>query len=649
MPQTANPPSAHDKQAEGRDKFLAEGQRLRQLALELTGRAIALASSSHLPPPGEALTVARDRLSKDEYQILVVGEVKRGKSTLVNALTGLNLPTDVDVATSQVFRIRHADEPQYRVRYSDGSEHDIEPSELGKYGSQVVIDAEGVPDPHRTIHWIEVGLPFTFLPKNVSLLDTPGVGGINADHGEITHKHLPQADAVIFVLDSDRPMDDIEVRLLESVVRNTRHVFFVQTKIDVPKEPEWQAIRAKNQTRLKEKFGNVLADTTVWPLSSVLLQNAAKATAHADLRMIESRHREFAQALSAFLYRVIGWSRAADAILLAEEYHNDGGGKLVSRHRSLADPSRRFAEEFRERLQHANRRIESASSDFNKSRNRAFEQLRDEARRASRWIEDQIAEVRLALKARISRVASGKDAEELGGTIAVEVLNRASEAWHDIRRDAIDIYGDILSSLLLETEKELRFNDPRPVQALPSVPKFEGDFLSRVYTARNHSMTAGFTVGAPAGILVAAGVLAPPVAVVAGSVAAIWGLLSGWRASGRAEANAAKGKLYDHLETVVHAARINYMRGTEDLFRILERSFREYSDKYAEQKRSEAANELARLQDEDRMTQQQRADEAKKVEGQMLEWRKLGEELAAIRGHLNRLHEYVSRRPSGPS
>jgi GTPase SAR1 family protein len=609
----------------------------------------ALADSYQLPPPGEALTIARDRLSNDDYRILVVGEVKRGKSTLVNALTGLKLPTDVDVATSQVFRIRHADEPYYRVRYADGGERQIRESELGQYGSQVVVDAEGVPDPHRTIQWIEIGLPYTFLPRNVSLLDTPGVGGIKADHGEITHKFLPQADAVIFVLDSDRPIDDIEVRFLESVLRGTRHVFFVQTKIDVPKEPEWQAIRAKNETRIKEKFGKALSDTTVWPLSSVLLQRAAKATAHADLRLIESRHREFAPALSAFLYRVIGWSRAADAILLAEHHHNGGGETLVSRHRSLADTSRRFAEEFRGRLQHARRSVEEAGSGFNKSRNLAFERLRDEARRAGRWIEDQISEVRLALKSRINHVSSGRDAEELGGTLADAVMTRASEAWRDVRRDGIDLYGEVLSDLFLEAEEELRFHDPRPNQSLPHAPKFEGDFLTRVYTARNHSMTAGFTVGVPAGILVAVGVIAPPVAVLAGSVAAIWGLISGWRISGRSEASAAKGKLYDHLETVVHATRINYLRGTEDLFRTLERSLREQTDHYAEQKRSEAAAELGRLEDEDRMTQQQRADGAKKVEGQMLEWRKLGEELATVRGQLNRLHEWVSRGPGGAS
>jgi hypothetical protein len=143
--------------------------------------------------------------------------------------------------------------------------------------------------------------------------------------------------------------------------------------------------------------------------------------------------------------------------------------------------------------------------------------------------------------------------------------------------------------------------------------------------------------------------IAPPVAVVAGSVAAIWGLISGWSTSGRAQASVAKGKLHDHLETVVHVTRINYMRGTEDLFRALERNLREHTDEYAEQKRSEAATELARLMDEDRMSQQQRAEEAKKVERQILEWRKLGEELAVIRGQLTRLYECVSRRPSGPS
>ena len=75
MPQT--PPGAQGKQPEALEQFLTEGRRLRQQALELTGRAATLANSSQLPPPGEALTVARDRLLDDEYKILVVGEVKR--------------------------------------------------------------------------------------------------------------------------------------------------------------------------------------------------------------------------------------------------------------------------------------------------------------------------------------------------------------------------------------------------------------------------------------------------------------------------------------------------------------------------------------------------------------------------------------------
>src|SRR5919107_5613708 len=49
---------------------------------------------------------------------LVVGEAKRGKSTFVNALIGRDiLPTDVRVATSQVFDVRPADREAYHLRF----------------------------------------------------------------------------------------------------------------------------------------------------------------------------------------------------------------------------------------------------------------------------------------------------------------------------------------------------------------------------------------------------------------------------------------------------------------------------------------------------------------------------------------------------
>src|SRR3712207_7983332 len=67
----------------------------------------AKAGEFELGKPPEALERHRRRLRENSYKVLVVGEAKRGKSTFVNALIGQDiLPTDVDVATSQIFNIR---------------------------------------------------------------------------------------------------------------------------------------------------------------------------------------------------------------------------------------------------------------------------------------------------------------------------------------------------------------------------------------------------------------------------------------------------------------------------------------------------------------------------------------------------------------
>ena len=126
------------------------------------------------PPPG--LEQYRQKLESNIYQVLVVGEAKRGKSTFVNALIGRDiLPTDVDIATSQVFRICPAASEAYRLRFEDDSQQTIAAVDLPRYGSQVVAEAEGSPRLDQIIRWIEADLPVRFLPPNLPS-DTPGLG-----------------------------------------------------------------------------------------------------------------------------------------------------------------------------------------------------------------------------------------------------------------------------------------------------------------------------------------------------------------------------------------------------------------------------------------------------------------------------------------
>ena len=176
---------------------------VRRQAIGVLDELIAKASEFELADPPPALGEHYHQKLRDNfYKVLVVGEAKRGKSTFVNALIGQAiLPTDVDVATSQVFSIWPSQHEAYRLRFENDSEREISLEDLPRYGSQVMANAGTVPTYDQIIRWIEVDVPIRFLPKNVILLDTPGLGALYAAHAQVTYRFVPEADAVIFVLE----------------------------------------------------------------------------------------------------------------------------------------------------------------------------------------------------------------------------------------------------------------------------------------------------------------------------------------------------------------------------------------------------------------------------------------------------------------
>jgi hypothetical protein len=119
---------------------------IRRQTVTVLGELIARADEFEPADPPPALGRFHQKLSGNAYEVLVVGEVKRGKSTFVNALIGWDiLPTDV--ATSQVFNIPPSERPPYCVPYEDGSEREILSEDLPLYGSQViagVVPAPGI-------------------------------------------------------------------------------------------------------------------------------------------------------------------------------------------------------------------------------------------------------------------------------------------------------------------------------------------------------------------------------------------------------------------------------------------------------------------------------------------------------------------------
>ncbi len=307
---------------------------IRESILSLMASLREQAGQMGMCPPQAAWDRTEEVLRQNRYRVLVMGEAKRGKSSFVNALIGQPLlPVDVEVATCQVFKVASGDQMACRLRFEDDRVMPIRPDELARYGSQAVQDRSSGVGSDRPIRWIEVDVPAEWLPNNLELLDTPGLGSLYAWHAQVTYRFLPEADGVVFVLDSLAPISRPELLSLDRVLEQTHDVLFIQTKIDQVSRSDWQSVRQRNEEILRDRYGETLGAVKVWPVSTALFVRGQ--TDKDEQYIAASRYPELLQVFHEFLFRAAGWNRATQAFLLARAYHEQGAQWLAHRSEAL--------------------------------------------------------------------------------------------------------------------------------------------------------------------------------------------------------------------------------------------------------------------------------------------------------------------------
>lgn len=185
------------------------------------------------------ISTAEERLGRPDTVVCIVGEFKQGKSALVNGMLGSEVcPVDDDIATSAVTVLRHAESPTVKVRRREAREvieEVIDPPELPHYATE-----QGNPDNQKHVEIVEVGVPNALLARGLTLVDTPGVGGLNSGHVAATLAFLPTADALVFVSDASAELSEPEIAFLEQATKICPTFIFALTKIDL--YPEWRRI-----------------------------------------------------------------------------------------------------------------------------------------------------------------------------------------------------------------------------------------------------------------------------------------------------------------------------------------------------------------------------------------------------------------------
>lgn len=177
-----------------------------------------------------------DRLRSLEFRVAVVGQFKRGKSTLLNALLGEEvLPSAVLPLTSVPTLLRHAPSRRIEVLFADGhppvrAEFADAPSLRGALADYVT--EKGNPENRRGVERVVVGHPAPVLANGLSLVDTPGIGSTHRHNTETTLAFLPECDAALFVVSPDPPLTEVEIEFLRSVKPEAVRLHVILNKVD---------------------------------------------------------------------------------------------------------------------------------------------------------------------------------------------------------------------------------------------------------------------------------------------------------------------------------------------------------------------------------------------------------------------------------
>lgn len=213
---------------------------------------LAAASKAHREVLESALREVSSKLAGDRFNLVVVGQFSRGKSTLMNAVLGkAYLPSGIVPVTSAITAVSYGTRECVVLRAGDSMlTGEIPISELANF-----VTEQSNPGNRRGITMAEVQAPVEILRRGFFFVDTPGLGSAVRENTATTLDFLPEADAIVFVTSCDAPLTQAELSYLRECRARVRSLFVVVNKMDLASGSEREQILAFVESKVREELG----------------------------------------------------------------------------------------------------------------------------------------------------------------------------------------------------------------------------------------------------------------------------------------------------------------------------------------------------------------------------------------------------------
>lgn len=245
---------------------------------DIIARSLKTFESLDMNVAGENSQKVADRLESDSLKVLIVGQFKQGKSTLINALLGEEvLPAFAVPCTAVINEIKFGDEKKAVVHFRsplpetlpenlsaearahiESYEGDVPPLEIAVDEIQKYVV---IPDPAKDhgssvsespFNLVEIFWPIDLCRNSVEIIDSPGLN----EHGtrtRVTTDYLSKVDAVIFVLSCLQLAGQKEMEFVEDNLRASGHeeIIFACNRFDQVGRRDRQQIVEYGRSRLE--------------------------------------------------------------------------------------------------------------------------------------------------------------------------------------------------------------------------------------------------------------------------------------------------------------------------------------------------------------------------------------------------------------